>query len=523
MSSRARLIGLVTLLAAFFYVWHSALLTDAAAIRGFNSDSAILALMGKKMLEGRGFDIFFWGQNYVGPLTSMFVALAGLVTGGVDPLALRIGAMTEVFVGLLLTGWAVSFIDRRAALVTMAALAVTPPVALRMMIMPLGAEMGFVMAAVVVGLYLRKSDPLLLGLAAGVAWWMNQQILFTLMAIGAVTAFRYRHLVRVELRRPIPGLLQALVFVLMTMGAVVFVIFVVRDAAGIEILPFILGPATDALLLLLVPPAVTALFYLRVQVPLGELVPLGRVAAGALAGYTPVWLGRLLGWYEPTYVFGFRLNDPSEAVAGIVAFGELASHWMGANVIAFCLFLAAGFWYARSAPRVLLALIVLANAAFCILAGPSRPHYLISSVGMLFAVAALGAVDLWQRRRRIVVAAGAVVVFVTLGLSAKKMHADVLAEPDPRPLLASVRANDCAVTYADFWTAYRYRLLDEERGAWIPYRSQNRTRTESARMQQLPGQRCLVGDDGTVTRIAADLPLTHTLPHAGATPTAHPQ
>ncbi|MFP5246947.1 MAG: hypothetical protein ACLGH0_09655, partial [Thermoanaerobaculia bacterium] len=84
--------GLVLMLALLFVAWHSSLLSPDGRIRGFNSDAAIIALMGKKMFEGRGFDVFFWGQNYVGPLTSMCIAFAGVFVGAVDPLALRIGS-----------------------------------------------------------------------------------------------------------------------------------------------------------------------------------------------------------------------------------------------------------------------------------------------------------------------------------------------------------------------------------------------------------------------------------------------
>ncbi|HEX8616030.1 MAG TPA: hypothetical protein VF911_00480, partial [Thermoanaerobaculia bacterium] len=147
-------IGLIVFVATLFFVWHAPLLTPAGRVRGFNSDAAIIALMGKKLLDGRGFDIFFWGQNYVGPMTSMFIAAAGAFTGGVGPLALRIGTLTEVLLGILLRGWAVSRIDRRAAIPTMLALAITPPVILRMMITPLGAEMAFVLAAALLGLML---------------------------------------------------------------------------------------------------------------------------------------------------------------------------------------------------------------------------------------------------------------------------------------------------------------------------------------------------------------------------------
>jgi hypothetical protein len=515
-------IGLVLAVGVCFFLWHAPLLSEAGRVRGFNSDAAIIALMGKKMVEGRGFDIFFWGQNYIGPLTSIFIAAFGLVRGAVDPLALRLGVMTEVLLGICLTGLALSRIDRRAAVVTMVALAITPPVILRMMITPLGAEMAFVMAAALLAAFLVRSHPLLLGVLAGLGWWMNQQIVFTLLAIALILGFRSpavlafiprpRALWRLE---GVTGIPQAFAWVFTRLGALLLVLFVVFDLLHLDFVPFIFGRATDALILLLVP---LVLLYLRDwrNWTLPPLAPLALFAAGFAIGYAPVWLGRIFGWYGRTYVFGFRLNYPSEVMEQVRSFAAVAAHWIGVPpgilgilyAIVFCAFVVAGVWNARTEARVLLALIPLANLAFYFLTAGGKPHYLIASVGPLFGIAALGAFDLWSRYR-VPVLAGALIAAVSLGISAKLMHRDLLSEPDPLPLLAQVRAANCDVIYADFWIAYRYRFLDAEHGAWIPYLSQNRTRAESFAAQRRPGQRCLVEKDGTVVRIAHDLPIVH--------------
>ncbi len=528
-------IGLIVLVATLFFVWHSPLLTPDGRVRGFNSDAAIIALMGKKLLDGRGFDIFFWGQNYVGPLTSMFIAAAGAFTGGVDPLALRIGTLTEVLLGILLMGWAVSRIDGRAAIATMFALAITPPVILRMMITPLGAEMAFVLAAALLALMLSRAPALAIGVVAGFSWWMNQQVVFTLMAGALVYAFRSPavrrelHLLRDRwaLRgevlgwRPMPGVVHALAWLSTRVGVALLIVFVVFDLAAIDVVPFVFGRAVDALLLIFLPLIVLPLMFgewRRWRVERRSLAPMALFAAGFVIGYAPVWLGAIFGWYERTYVFAFRMNYPSGMVEQVRSFGAVAAHWTGAAPgvlgalygITLLIFLAAGAWNARSEARILLALVPFANLAFYLLAEGAKPHYLIASVGMLFALAALGAVDLWRKQRALVIA-GALIATLSLGATAREMHRDLLREPDPRPLLADVETAGCKVCYADFWIAYRYRLLDEERRAWIPYLSQNRTRAESRVMQQLPGQRCLVRN-GAVQRIAGDLPLTHEPP-----------
>jgi hypothetical protein len=530
--SRFARIGLILLVGALFFAWHSPLLSPDGRVRGFNSDAAILALMGKKMLEGRGFDVFFWGQNYVGPLTSMFIAAAGAVTGSVGPLALRLGTLFEVLTGILLTGLAVSRLDRRAAVVTMVALAITPPVILRMMITPLGAEMAFLLASALLALFFWYPRPLALGLLAGFSWWMNQQVVFTLLAGALVLTFR-SPAVRRELlllrdrwafrNPPMPGTIQAFAWFSTRFGLLLLLLFVVFDLLSMDVMPFVFGRATDALLLLLVPLLVLPVVFGEWRrFPLPPLAPLARLAVGFALGYAPVWLGALLGWYERTYVFAFRLNYPSGVVEQLRSFPHVAAHWIGAApgllgllyAITLCIFLGAALWNARSSEaRVLLALIPLGNLAFYLLAEGAKPHYLIASVAMLFALAALGALDLWPRSRALV-SAGAVIAILSLGTSARAMHEDVLREPDPLPLLTRVEAAGCKVCYADFWLAYRYRLLDQERRAWIPYLSQNRTRAESRAMQQLPGQRCVVRNDGTVETIPHDLPLTHQPPRS---------
>jgi hypothetical protein len=527
--SRFARVGLVLGIAALFLAWHSPLLTPAGRVRGFTSDTAIIALMGKKLLEGRGFDVFFWGQNYVGPLTSMFIAGAGAFLGGVDPLALRAGTLLEVFAGILLVGWGIWPLDRRAAMATMLALTIGPPVLLQMMIAPLGAEMAFVAGAALFALLVRRAHPLLIGVVAGIGWWMNQQVVFTLLAAAIVLALRspyFMPFVR-SLRPPrgrLPGITQALVWVLTGLGVLLLAAFVICDLAGIELVPFLFGRATDALLLVTVPHMLLALLYRDWRhwtfPPRSAFAPLAIFAAGFMLGYAPVWLGRILGWYEPSYVFAFRFSYPSDVLQHLRAFGGVAANWIGITpnllgalfVITFLAFLGVALKSARTDERRLLALIPLGNLAFYLFAQDVQPHYFIGSVGMLFALAALGACELWDSDRRWLrsaVAIGAVIAALALGTTAKDMHRNLLREPDPLPLLARVEAARCEVCYADFWIAYRYRLLDRERRGWIPYRSRDRTGHESEQLQRRPGQRCLIEKDGRVVLLDGDLPLRY--------------
>jgi hypothetical protein len=535
------------LVAALFFLWHAPLLTEHSRIRGFNSDAAIIGLMGKKMLEGRGFDIFFWGQNYVGSLTSMLTAAWGFVLGAADPLALRLAAFSEAVVGLLLVGWALARVDGRAAVAAMVMLAITPPVLLRMMITPLGAEMGYFMATALFAFVMQhltappgrgwlssRWGQFAFGVLTGLSWWMNQQVVFTLLAAAAVLTFRSQlarstlQSLRTRQQRPVHGLVEAFLWLTSWAGVALLAAFVLLDVAGRPGLPFVFGRFIDGVLLIAVPqllhlalaPWSLREFTAEEKRELGAIV---RGAAGFLVGYLPVWLGRYLGWYELSYVFGFNVNQPAEVVSQVGGLYAAAAHWAGfttgalgiafAVVLSICL--AFGLLQTRSRARAFIALIPLANVAFFLLTGGVKHHYFITSVGMLFGLAGLGAVALWDAHgaaARTFVAASALLAVLSIGVTAKAMHRDVRDEPDPMPLLARVRANQCAVCYSDFWITYRYAFLDGEQRAWIPYHSQNRTRTASRAMQKLPGQRCLITNNGQVQKIDADLPLTFVPP-----------
>lgn len=548
--------GLFLSFGAVFILWHLPLLTPEGRIRGWHSDAAILALMAKKMVDGRGFDIFFWGQNYLGPLSPMFVAGWGLILGTVDSLALRLGAFTQIFLGCCLAWATVARIDRRAATAMLIGLAITPPVLLRMLIVPLTGETAFLLSSAILlvvmlhvtapegrGVLTRPFGQFAFGFLAGVSWWMNQQVVFALGAAAIVLILRsdvgrwIRHIpARVDAtQRPVPGLLAAFVWVSTCLGGLLLVVFVVCDVAGLPRPPFVFGRVVDPLILIAVPVLLLAIF--RGPLRLSDLRS-SRVgtrqeqravvvfAIGAAIGYLPVWLGGLLGWYERAYGISFAPNYPGEAFAQARELAATLPHWIGMRpdpigvafgvaVVCLAIFAVA---HVRSNGRLLLALVLLLNVFYFIVAhAATKPHYLVTSVAPLFALAALGAFDLWDSRRRFsraaVLSAGAV-AFVSMTSVAAGMHREVTTAPDPMPLLARVEAAGCHVVYADFWIAYRYRFLDQERRAWIPWRSLNRTRAESLEMQKLPGRRCLVRNDGSVVPLKGDLPLRFSPPRA---------
>ena len=504
---------------SLFFLWHGALLSPEGRIRGLTSDSAIVGLMGKKMLEGRGFDIFFWGQNYLGPFTAILIAAFGA-----DPLGLRLATLTLAAAGIMLTWAAIRPIDARAATLTAIALAIGPSLLIRLMINPVGAEMSFFFSSLLLLILVPMVDghstsprrQFVLGVAAGIAWWMNQLVVFTLAA-GAIVLFAQSRTfanARARLRWHHSPILYA--------GLLWFAMFVALDLAGI-MLPFLLGRSTDWLLLILAPLLFSQLRDWRRWrgiLDRDEIPGVLRVAAGGIIGYSPVWLGRLLGWFKPSYTVAFQADLPSGMLTTLRAFAQPAAEWIGVAdgpagllfAISFAILLVAAIRNQRTPSRLMLALIPLGNFAVQIGARGTKMHYLIASTSALFALAALGACDLWDSRRRVArtfcVVAG-LFTAISLGLKAKAMHDDLLAKPDPTVLLTRVHQLHCAVCYSTT-NAYLLRFVDQERCAWIPYRDQDRTPLDTQAMERMRGQRCLV--DASDVMLTA--PLQRSAPFA---------
>jgi hypothetical protein len=476
------------------------LLREPAIWLGWNSDSAIFGLMAKRMRDGTGFDVYFWGQNYLGTLTSALAALLrrtlldplgfGPEAG---PLALRLSSMAQVAFGI-----AVSFLaferlfGLAAALFAGAWLAVSPPFLVQLSAVPnSGPEMAFALGSILLFLTadsLTRSPALLdrpdarfvFGAVAGAGAWVNPAIAFVLVPCALVLLLRSRgyagFIERIH-RGPSPG------------GAAPP--GTVRGAAVRGALPF---------------------------------------AAGAAVGYLPVWLGGLLGWYEPAYTFvtpylpergwlgrvGRFLTTDLRRLVGLEEGGTGAALFVIAfALVAFALFrhrrgLASLVLLAPSRPGglELVAAIVAGGAWFFTLKEriPVQLRYLAPVLPAALALAGAASAESVRRIPRRVPrlaargAASALALggLLLVGRGAARAGRAILSAPDPRPLLGEIEARGYGVCHADYWVAYKLQFLSDERVRFVPYHSQDRNRHESARLRELPGPQCLVTPDGTV-------------------------
>jgi 4-amino-4-deoxy-L-arabinose transferase-like glycosyltransferase len=167
------------------------------------SDEAIVGLMGKHILEGRGIPVFYYGQAYMGSLEAIFAAISFFFFGvnnwalKLVPLFFSILLIAITYqIGLILSG-------RVTARIASLFLAIAPS---PLIIWSLKARGGFIetlvigSSAILITFILllreapdyRKDRSLWFTISAilGLGWWTNNQIIFYIAPLGLVLFIR---------------------------------------------------------------------------------------------------------------------------------------------------------------------------------------------------------------------------------------------------------------------------------------------------------------------------------------------
>ncbi len=173
-------------------------LVNGGEVDVYLADEGVVGLMGKHILEGKELPIFFYGQHYLGALEA-YVAAVSFAAFGVNVLALRVVTLTFSFaLAVLVYRFTYKVYSVAAARWATALVAVAPIYFLQW---NLKARGGFVEHLVLVFVIMllfwrfyldhRRATPtaLALGLACGVALWVNQLVLAYLIPIGLLVLF----------------------------------------------------------------------------------------------------------------------------------------------------------------------------------------------------------------------------------------------------------------------------------------------------------------------------------------------
>jgi hypothetical protein len=556
-----------------FIVVRLPLLSGGGALRGWNSDSAIFGLIGKKLLEGKGFDLYFWGQNYMGTMTAVAAAVWGGVLraatdGNVWPLALRLATITLFLAGLLLIWTGIARFSRAAANLTLLAAVAGPPFYFYFSVVPYGAEMtlalgGALFAITAAHLSRPRGEGLLdthrwtflFGVTAGVGWWMNQTIVFYLAGISYVLLVRaewfprLRESIRLKDRlllrtsalgwRPLGHPLRLAVLSLETLFLLQVVAFFANDVISRKVPMFFLAhPLREPLAGLVVLHLLLAWrggeLWARRPVALlrhrrSTLSLLASAFLGFLAGFSPTIVGKLAGWVPRSFGVGLLFLYPAESLKTLkLVATEVGPAWSGVDesrwgipwAAAVALLLLALAWRHRAeiADFVLLrprhygaaglcAAIVVATLAIYVLTQrtPDTIRYLAGTAPVLLGLLSFGVLETWRAATawRTAARAAAVAIcaaaLVSFGAGAVMVTQQIRAEPDPTEVIERIAAEGCAVTYAGYWDSYRLRFLSEESLRFVTIEWFDRTPEDTRVYESLPGRRCHLHYDGSIT------------------------
>lgn len=553
---------------AVFILLRVRLLIEPAVRLGWNSDAAIFGLMAKAIFAGRDFPIFFWGQSYMGPLTSLVAAACGMVlslfgiTPAVGPLALRLGAATEVLAAIVLYWIALRrTFDARIASVVALWLAIGPAYLFFFTIAPIGGEQMFVLSAIIFWysvrtMLRRQRDWFVFGLLGGIGWWIHQGVVF---AIGATllivilrseawaTAWRAPQIVdRLLLRtsrlrwreddrflvlflRLLNAILLLWIFngVLFSAGAPVPPVFAFSPLLE----PFVAFCAFRLALAISFGRDLREALALLFRDPRAWAIPLLLAVIGGVIGYAPVIVGGLLDRYPR----GYGLSVPPMPFGGMIGHVGTAvrlDFWsfIGATgspaavvvAVVFLPMLLIAIVRHRRRIADLLTLrpddygargIAAATMILCILfyvtsrrAYEGSVRYIVSALPMLYAFAAR---EMWTLRPRLLGTIGAIAIALGLGIprieqvravamAHAENYANLSGDYDPRPTLRAIRAGGYSVCYATYWVAYKLQWLSDEQVKFIPFHSLDRTPAASHALEAAPGPKCLVDESGGV-------------------------
>jgi len=417
---------------------------------GWNSDAAIFGLMAKSIFAGRGFPILFWGQSYMGPLTSWVTVLVALFTRAVNPFALRAAAMLEG-IGAIVFFWLGlrRTFDARSVTIAMLWVAIGPAFLLSFVVAPIGAEQMFFLSAVL--FWFGSRNCFWFGVLSGFGWWINQGVAFVVVGVILVAIWKtewWREVLRTAAGRRRPTeylvyllLLDALLGALYELGLRVPALFLyhpVLDPFALAVVIYALG---------------------KLPLPIPPLREAALFAAGFLIGYAPVIIGGLLNAYPSTY---------SSGVTGL-AFGDLPRHVrdVAPDLLPFAIGLI-GLRKLRTRPVELT--IVLLALLFYLGSGrvhPGQTRYIVAALPIVYAFAAEELMR-WRAAGWVAAVAVAIVLVIPrvqeirdVQQARSEGYGGLLPNRDPRPILANIEGAGYRTCYANYWLAYKLEWISD--------------------------------------------------------------
>ncbi|HEX8407855.1 MAG TPA: glycosyltransferase family 39 protein [Thermoanaerobaculia bacterium] len=435
------------------------LFTAPGLLLGWNSDAALFGLMARAMRSGTDFPLFFWGQFYLGTLTSMLAAAVSVVLPAqeIGPLAVRLAAAVELATAIAFYWLALRrMFGPTPAMVAAAGLVAGPSFVFFFTTAAIGNEL-FVIAAVMLwyftrATFLRRGEWFVAGLLCGVAMWLHQGAVF-LIAATAVALIVERRLTIRNVALAVAG-------------------------AAIGYLPTLLSLLRN-----------DPLLYTRTT-----------------AGWS---VAHILDNLVETARSDLWLLFADSSIVGI------------ATTLCLLFLATIGLRASPSSRAKTIAILTLAfSAAFYLFTTypyPGAVRYISPVVPLVYGFAAYG-VTVWRQAAG---ARGALAVGLTAVIAAglylpryrearavaagrSEQYSNWPGAFDPRPVLAELRRGRYAVCYGEVWVAHKLEFLSDPTVRFAVVRSVHRTLAQSLTFIDRPGPKCFVENSGSVRALDAE-------------------
>jgi hypothetical protein len=191
-------VGIIIITSFIFVYRHIPYFNFINAIKNINSDNGIFLLMAEKILKEKTIPIFYWGQNYLGPLNPLMIAFIQNILNffkisipshpfeglSISPVAMVISNSIFLYLGHFFY-YLVSlrFVTKINAFFILLILVTGNSIFSETVIQALGQDMGYFLSGLILILGLNaieKQKYYILCFIAGFSWWMSQTVIFSI-------------------------------------------------------------------------------------------------------------------------------------------------------------------------------------------------------------------------------------------------------------------------------------------------------------------------------------------------------
>lgn len=478
-----------------------------------NSDNSIYALMAKDLIKDGKLNIFFYGQNYMGPLTSIMIAISQFVLNFfgvkylvphfeteyiIDPISITLGSsMLQIFGALLFSEGIRNKFGMKSAIITLVSCLFGTAAVFSHNYLPNGPEIQLFCIGLLIYLFSKDVHKFFLGLALGFSWWMNQSVVF---AVIPLLVFMVRNDIKLEVlknkmfsKETIRKNKAMVVFLLL-----VILMGIIANEIGYfefnSVIKFKSRSGTKAIffpILFYVLYVFTQCFESRIELYKyikENLLEFRYFLIGSVLGYLPVIIGVKLNWYENSYTPKFELVKISSLPGYLMklitdyypkVFGFNFSYLLGTIVFVVTILIVSknilNIWKQKIHKidwKDLLSIGFLINVMFVVLSQRSQSEYASRYSFYLIYITPLLlylAENKWIKRISLII----LLVYI---INVSSFVKEITINIDTTTEIKNLKESGYKICYADFWDAYRLEYLTDGNVEFIVHNSQDRSK-----------------------------------------------